>query len=697
MASQSDRQMVTHYDAFFARPTNELERLLVYLDLVPAEGAIQDACAGIHQDLRHSRSTLADLMYSDAPRDVIEEYLLLCRQAGPGFESVLAKELQECFPTAEQAADLAYWTAFTPKQPTTAAISEIDTTRDYEILYLRDLVNRRDSHLSQLAHAVRELVSQVEVLRSETAEKTRAEELLLAQVARQEQFTREYVAADSRMKGELAKMEGRLVELQSRLADVQSGLAYQFLSSYRRLVAQLLPPSSRRRQIYDQVRKAARMLLSGGPRRLYQRIRDGRRASGPPAGQVSSSGSGHRVAGGYAQAYADLVSVAANASRLNYVPLTSEDLGNSKHAVRAIAFYLPQYHPIPENDEWWGKGFTEWTNVSKAVPQFIGHYQPRLPGELGFYDLRLPEVQRRQIELAKKYGIYGFCIHYYWFNGKRLLEAPLEQFVNMPGNDFPFCLCWANENWTRRWDGQENEILLAQRHTEESDQDFIRDIAPYFRRANYIRIGGRPLLVVYRVPLMPDPAAAAETWRRYCREAGLGNPYLVAAQTFDFVQDPRKFGFDAAVEFPPHNIHMRTITPSLQMLNRDFAGSVHHYEDAVHFMMAAPKPDYRLFKTVFPDWDNEARKPGRANTFAFSSPHAYRDWLIAAGRLTMASQDSQERIVFINAWNEWGEAAYLEPDRRYGYAYLQATMDALKALDLEAGAPGGTAGFADGR
>lgn len=381
----------------------------------------------------------------------------------------------------------------------------------------------------------------------------------------------------------------------------------------------------------------------------------------------------------YARAYASMLSVASTRLSSDYVPLAETDIPAESMPVKLIAFYLPQFHPIPENDKWWGRGFTEWTNVSKAVPQFVGHYQPHLPGELGFYDLRVPEVQRRQVELARKYGVYGFCFYYYWFSGKRLLERPLEQFVADSEIDFPFCLCWANENWTRRWDGLENEVLIAQAHSEESDFAFIRDIEPYLRHRRYIRIHGRPLLIVYRAQLLPDPAATAKRWKEYCREAGIGDLYLVAAQTFDF-SDPREVGFDAAVEFPPLNVRIPEINHTVELLNPNFTGSIFRYTDVVEWMSNRPRPPYQLFKTVFPSWDNEARRPGRGHIFAFSSPDAYKRWLTQACLFALQDPDPEKNIVFINAWNEWAEGAHLEPDRRYGYAYLQATADVLQSL-----------------
>ena len=350
---------------------------------------------------------------------------------------------------------------------------------------------------------------------------------------------------------------------------------------------------------------------------------------------------------------------------------------------RVIAFYLPQFHPIPENDKFWGKGFTEWTNVNRGKPQFVGHYQPRLPGELGYYDLRLVEVQRRQVELAKLYGIGGFCIYFYWFNGRLLLEKPLEQYFENTELDLPFCLCWANENWTRVWDGLAKDILIEQLHSAEDDIGCIQHLTKYLADPRYIRVDGKPLVIVYRPSLLPAARETAERWRSWCRERVSARFISHTYQSFNSV-NPAEYGFDAAIEFPPNNMHCPPYTGELIFRNPSFSGNVYDWKFFVERSENYQTPPYVLFRGVNPSWDNEARRPGRGTVMIGSSPERYGHWLENALRDTVKRfGEPSERMIFVNAWNEWAEGAYLEPDNRSGYAYLQATRDAIERVALE--------------
>lgn len=394
----------------------------------------------------------------------------------------------------------------------------------------------------------------------------------------------------------------------------------------------------------------------------------------------------------YEEIYNDYIKRACAQKSKDYVSFIDySESEKLKQKIKAIAFYLPQFYPFPENDMWWGKGFTEWRNTSKAAPQFMGHDQPHLPGELGFYDLRVSEVQERQVELAKNYGIYGFCFHYYWFDGKRLLDIPLDQFINNQKINFPFCLCWANENWTRRWDGLENDILIAQTYTPKHDIEFIADLQKYILHKNYIRIDNRALLIIYRSDLLPNPLETTKRWRNYARESGWGELFILAAQTFGQFGDPRAIGFDGAVEFPPHNnpkYGYSRINSSVNLLNPTFQGNIYDYKDLIHsFDNNSQNISFPLFKTVSPSWDNEPRRPTKGNIYAFASPNLYQKWLSQASSWSISKSHIAEPVVFINAWNEWGEGAYLEPDQKYGYAYLQATHDVLRSFSISEAVP----------
>lgn len=363
-------------------------------------------------------------------------------------------------------------------------------------------------------------------------------------------------------------------------------------------------------------------------------------------------------------------------------------ISNDSTRVRAIAFYLPQFHPIPENDAWWGKGFTEWTNVTRARPLFPGHYQPHLPADLGFYDLRLPETRQAQADLAREYGIYGFCYYHYWFHGRRLLDRPVADLLQSGKPDFPFCLCWANENWTRAWDGHVNQILLQQTYSPEDDLQHIRFLAEVFRDPRYIRVHGKPLMLVYRAGQLPNVRATTSLWRAEAQRLGIDGLYLCCVESLSHEKiSPSEGGFDAAVEFQPDWHHFsnrlgpvvtlwQRVLRRLRMYSPTTPYKAYNYAEVVKRMKAKPMPSYRRFPCVTPSWDNTARRAQDPIILVDSTPEEYGGWLQHAIARTM-DWPRQEQIVFINGWNEWAEGNHLEPDQQHGRAYLEATRKAL--------------------
>ncbi len=344
--------------------------------------------------------------------------------------------------------------------------------------------------------------------------------------------------------------------------------------------------------------------------------------------------------------------------------------------VRLIAFYLPQFHPIPENDRWWGTGFTEWTNVRRARPVFNGHVQPRVPTELGYYDLRMAETRAAQAELARAHGIHAFCYYYYWFSGKRLLERPLAEVAASITPDFPFCICWANHPWNRRWDGAVDDILQPMEYLPGDDRRFILDAIPLLRDARYVRVGERPLLVVSRPQDIPDPRAMVAVWREECARAGLAAPYLCLVQDADGA-NPLDYGFDAAIEFPPHGLMSSDLTRSVIDPHSPFAGGVWDYISGAKWALARALPDYPFHRGVMTGWDNTPRLPNNGQIFVNAHPANYERWLAGLIAQTRTRGVDGARLVFINAWNEWAEGAYLEPDRQYGRQFLEATRRAI--------------------
>lgn len=351
--------------------------------------------------------------------------------------------------------------------------------------------------------------------------------------------------------------------------------------------------------------------------------------------------------------------------------------------VKTIAFYLPQFHAFDENDTWWGKGFTEWRNVARGTPRYRGHYQPRIPSDLGFYDLTDVNTLKAQSELAQRNGIDAFCFYYYWFNGKRLMEKPLDLFVEADINQ-QYCIMWANENWTRTWDGMDNDVLIEQNYLEQDEDDFIADTARYMANDRYVRINNQPLFILYRPGLLPEAKTTIERWRKkWCQLLGQ-TPLVMMVQGFG-EEDPRAFGLDGAVEFPPHKVcaGLKNINDRCHVLDSNYRGLVRSYQDVIDKSLAEPAPEFPLIKTVSPHWDNDARREGLGMTMHGSTPARYEQWLNGAIDFAIENPVFDQSLVFVNAWNEWAEGAYLEPDVHFGHAYLNATKRASKGIPAQ--------------
>jgi lipopolysaccharide biosynthesis protein len=368
--------------------------------------------------------------------------------------------------------------------------------------------------------------------------------------------------------------------------------------------------------------------------------------------------------------------------------------------LRPIAFYLPQYHPTPENDAFWGAGFTEWRNVVRARPRFPGHAQPHLPADLGFYDLRLPEVRAAQADLARAAGIHGFCYYHYWFGGRRLLHRPLDAVLASGEPDFPFMLAWANENWTRAWDGGPREVLIEQTYSDADARAHIEHLLPIFADPRYIRVDGHPVFAIYNTDEIPDPLRLTDIFRERAARAGI-TLYLCRIERYldRDTRPPAALGFDAAIEFQPFSRNFRRFLktrpdvktslarrvshrlghevrtrPALRAVAEPFAPLDTFYDlaaFAAYDMDQAP-PDYTLFPGVCPGWDNTARRPpGKGIIFRNAFPEVFGRWLRAKAAAFRPSS-TEENLLFVNAWNEWAEGNHLEPCLRYGHAFLNA-------------------------
>jgi len=348
---------------------------------------------------------------------------------------------------------------------------------------------------------------------------------------------------------------------------------------------------------------------------------------------------------------------------------------------RVLPFYLPQFHPIPENDRWWGTGFTEWTNVAAARPVYDGHHQPKVSRDMGFYDLRLDLIRQRQIDLARKHGVSGFMYYYYWFAGKRMLSLPIERLATGE-DDFPFCIMWANENWTRRWDGRSEDVLIGQNYDEVPAETFIDDVLPFLLDDRYLKVDGKPILSVYRPGQMADFPGVVKAWRKRASEHNI-ELYLVSvdvAKEFDALEvSADEAGLDGLMGFPPHNCLWSWLPHEGLGVDRRFTGNLLSYgamvQDAER-RLSLNGVDDGSFPGVMVTFDNTARRQWNSDLWFGSNPYTFRRWLAAAVR-AVAHRETSERIVFVNAWNEWAEGAVLEPSDRFGSTFLLAVRDVV--------------------
>ena len=358
------------------------------------------------------------------------------------------------------------------------------------------------------------------------------------------------------------------------------------------------------------------------------------------------------------------------------------DYSNYQTEIKTITFYLPQFHTFPENDAWWGKGFTEWTNTRKALPRFEGHYQPRIPHrDIGYYDLSQEKAIERQIKLAKQHKIYGFCFYYYWFSGKRLMEKPLDIFLRHPEWDIKFCLCWANENFTRTWTGSADNILIEQKYEDEDPEKFITSLKKYIEDDRYIRVNGKPVIIIYNMGAIPKVRETIHKWRNSARQEGIGEIEIWMCQTN--ATNARLLHLmneiDAEVEFPPHNMWWKPIHENVQREDNEKIYNYRKLVDIMVYRIQNSKKERKkpLYHTCMLGWDNSCRRENGWTLYHGFTISKFKEWVDALVEDVRKNQAEDKRYIFVNAWNEWGEGTYLEPDEKYGYTNINVLSQCI--------------------
>lgn len=357
---------------------------------------------------------------------------------------------------------------------------------------------------------------------------------------------------------------------------------------------------------------------------------------------------------------------------------------------KIIAYYLPQFHQIKENDIWWGPGFTEWTNVKKAKPLYRNHYQPRIPLHKNYYDLSDNSVMVKQMKLAKKYNIDGFCFYHYWFHGKKLLEKPVESVLSNQAAKLPFCLMWANEPWTRTWNGDIHSkgVIMPQDYGDEKDwMEHFYYLLPFLKDKRYIRINDIPIFIIYRASSIPKCTKMLKCWRNLAKQNGLKDIYFICSQTItkNSTYIPE---FQAVADFEPHATWGRfdkdCFIGYYDKLKNKLSGDIYNdftvwnYDSIYRKLVQDRKFADKHFLGAFVDWDNSPRRESGAYIVKGATPEKFYKYLV---RQLKRSNNMENEFLFLNAWNEWGEGAYLEPDEKFGYAYLNAVKRAVQLVN----------------
>ncbi len=364
----------------------------------------------------------------------------------------------------------------------------------------------------------------------------------------------------------------------------------------------------------------------------------------------------------------------------HFVDITKTPFERKKNDTKIFAYYLTQFHSIEENDAAYGKGFTEWTNVASASPMFVGHFQPKIPYDLGFYNLLTKGVMERQAQLAKLYGIYGFCFYYYWFSGKKVLEKPLEHFLKNK-IDIHFHFCWANENWSKLWDGGDKEIILKQNFSSNDAKRFFEDILPFIKDERYEKIDNKPILMIYRPTQFnkDEFLKFLDILNDLAKKEGFNGFYFMASNAYEF-DEPKSWGFEGLIEFPPHKIGLYCDCYAVGSISKQAKFTMVDIKPYLQNKYHLKKENYKVFKTCFPSWDNLPRK-AYSNGYCFNmTEEDFALWLREIIEWTKQNNSQNEQYVYINAWNEWAEGAMLEPTTRYGYKYLDIVKKTLEDL-----------------